>query len=181
MSESAIFGFEHAPMGLAVTRYRMIETCNARMAEIFDYNSEDLIGTSLAKLFPSTQEFVDVGTIGMQRMDENLRYEDERIMMRRTGEHFWCRVSGQSKTPDDYYAHCVWSFHDISQHRPALELSCRERQIAMLIIEGLTSKEIARLLNISPRTIDAHRARMMKKLNARNSAELIARLSAIAA
>lgn len=63
--------------------------------------------------------------------------------------------------------------------RPIIDLTARERQVAMLLAEGHTSKTIARLLEISPRTVEAYRARLLEKLGARNSAELVGRLSGI--
>ena len=41
---------------------------------------------------------------------------------------------------------------------------------------GATSKQIARLLEISHRTVEAHRARLMRKLDATTTGELVARL-----
>ncbi|MNL58354.1 Tetrathionate response regulatory protein TtrR [compost metagenome] len=55
-------------------------------------------------------------------------------------------------------------------------LTQREREIAMLVVEGMTNKEIARRLDVSHRTVEAHRSRMMEKLGARNTAELISSL-----
>ncbi|MBI4421277.1 MAG: response regulator transcription factor [Gemmatimonadetes bacterium] len=52
-------------------------------------------------------------------------------------------------------------------------LSPREREVLHLTVEGLTSKEIATRLGISPRTAEAHRAHLMHKLGVRNRVELI--------
>lgn len=52
-------------------------------------------------------------------------------------------------------------------------LTRRERQILKLVGEGHSSKEIAHLLDISPRTVDNHRANLMLKLEARNALELV--------
>jgi DNA-binding NarL/FixJ family response regulator len=52
-------------------------------------------------------------------------------------------------------------------------LTTREREILKLIAEGKSSKEIAALLFISPRTVQHHRASIMKKLNLKKIADLI--------
>jgi FixJ family two-component response regulator len=53
------------------------------------------------------------------------------------------------------------------------KLTRREREVLALVGEGLHSKEIARALAISPRTVEVHKASMMAKLGARNVAELV--------
>lgn len=52
-------------------------------------------------------------------------------------------------------------------------LSSREREVLQLIAEGKTNKEMATLLNLSVYTIDAHRGRIMEKLNLHSTGELI--------
>ncbi|MGD0193025.1 MAG: LuxR C-terminal-related transcriptional regulator [Rhizomicrobium sp.] len=52
-------------------------------------------------------------------------------------------------------------------------LTPREREILDLLVEGRLNKVIAYRLSISPRTVEAHRAQIMRKLNARNIAELV--------
>jgi FixJ family two-component response regulator len=54
-----------------------------------------------------------------------------------------------------------------------MTLTDREREILDLVVEGNTSKEIARALSISPRTVDIHRGHVMEKMQASNVAELI--------
>ena len=52
-------------------------------------------------------------------------------------------------------------------------LSTRERQVLGLLAEGLTGKEIAERLFLSPNTVERHRTNIMNKLGLRNRAELI--------
>ena len=52
-------------------------------------------------------------------------------------------------------------------------LTPRERQVLDLISNGQSNKQAGRELGISPRTIEVHRARVMEKLGARNTAELL--------
>ena len=53
------------------------------------------------------------------------------------------------------------------------QLTPREREVLQLITNGQSNKEAGRLLGISPRTIEVHRARVMEKLGARNTADLM--------
>ena len=52
-------------------------------------------------------------------------------------------------------------------------LSLREQQVLREIAAGASSKEAGRILGISPRTIEVHRARIMSRLGARNAADLM--------
>lgn len=52
-------------------------------------------------------------------------------------------------------------------------LTRREREVLTLITEGGTNKEGALRLQISPRTFESHRAQIMRKLGARNAADLL--------
>jgi len=52
-------------------------------------------------------------------------------------------------------------------------LTSREQEILQLLAEGKANKEVASTLNISPYTVETHRAKLMEKLNLRNVPELI--------
>jgi DNA-binding NarL/FixJ family response regulator len=52
-------------------------------------------------------------------------------------------------------------------------LTHRERAVVQLIAEGHTNKGIARLLNISIKTVETHRATVMRKLNLSSSADVV--------
>jgi FixJ family two-component response regulator len=57
--------------------------------------------------------------------------------------------------------------HEAQLQRPAITVAMAQ------IIRGASSKEAARSLGISPRTVDFHRANLLKKLGARNAADLV--------
>lgn len=59
------------------------------------------------------------------------------------------------------------------------QLSEREREVLGLIVAGLTNKEIGRALNLSPRTVETHRANLFAKLQAESLAQLIRRYAAL--
>ena len=52
-------------------------------------------------------------------------------------------------------------------------LTSRERQILQLVAEGNATKEIARLLNLTIKTVESHRSRLMRKLDTGNIAGLV--------
>ena len=52
-------------------------------------------------------------------------------------------------------------------------LTARESLILTEIVSGQSSKEVARGLNISPGTVEFHRANLLKKFGAKNTAELV--------
>jgi DNA-binding NarL/FixJ family response regulator len=53
------------------------------------------------------------------------------------------------------------------------KLTKRETEVLKLIVEGYTSPEIAKMLYISPRTVETHRANLMNKLKIKNTAALV--------
>lgn len=53
------------------------------------------------------------------------------------------------------------------------ELTARERQVLSLVVAGLPNKTIGYELDISPRTVEVHRANIMAKMQAKNLAELV--------
>ena len=58
-------------------------------------------------------------------------------------------------------------------HREGSSLTNRERSVVQLIAEGHTNKQIAHILDISLKTVETHRASVMRKLNLSSSAGLV--------
>ena len=95
----------------------------------------------------------------------------------REGDLFWCHVSGRALDPSRPHAAGIWAFEDLSSKRALkFELTPREREIAALLVEGKTSKVIAREIDLSPRTVEMHRAKLMRKFAAATSSELVHKL-----
>jgi len=65
---------------------------------------------------------------------------------------------------DDYRRHVT---------NPIDLLTSREREVLQMLAEGKTNKEIAGILNLSVYTVDAHRGRIMEKLNLHSINELV--------
>ena len=56
---------------------------------------------------------------------------------------------------------------------PYERLTAREREVFQLLIEGRTNAQVARILFISPKTVDNHRTHLMARLGVHSTAELI--------
>ena len=173
--------FELAPVGLVLSRQRLIVDCNRQLLAMFGAEREQLVGRSFEVLYPSAAEFERTGQRIVASLDATGRYADERIMKRAAGAHagelFWCHVSGRALNPTEPHAAGIWAFEDLSSRRVLkIDFTGREREIAALLIEGLTSKTIGRRLAISPRTVDVYRARLMRKTGAATTPELVHKL-----
>jgi PAS domain S-box-containing protein len=169
--------FQLAPVGLVISRDRIIVDCNERVMSMFGMRREALIGESFKIMYPSPDEFERIGQRIATVMKACDVYADDRIMRRANGELFWCHVTGRAIDPVHPHAAGVWTFEDLSHtRRVAVQLTPREREIAAQLLTGQTSKQIGRTLAISPRTVDVYRARLMKKYGTGNATELLQRL-----
>jgi DNA-binding CsgD family transcriptional regulator len=89
-------------------------------------------------------------------------------IMRKLGLHSTARllaVAGDAASPDDQPAPPL-AWHDLSP---------REAEIIRHVVTGLTSKEIARLLGISPLTVQKHRERARQTLGVHTLSEMVRR------
>jgi len=171
--------FDLAPIGLVLTENRIIKSCNRTFAHMFGYAREEVLDQSFRMLYPSATEFDAIRDVGLKALEATGEYSDERIMHRRDGTPFWARVRVATPTPESPLSRTILSFADISGLRPEVELTPREKQVVMRLAQGRTSKEIARDLGLSPRTIDDYRARLLRKFGVRNIAELLSRIMGV--
>jgi PAS domain S-box-containing protein len=169
--------FEFAPIGIVLTEDRIIRQCNQQFAAMFGYGRQELIGHSFRMLYASSREFEAIREVGFKALKDAGRYMDERLMPRRDGTIFWCRVRVFTFDADAPLARTILTFADISDKRPSISMTNRERQVVKCLARGLTSKETARELELSPRTVEDYRARLIKKFEVRNFSGLMARLA----
>ena len=173
--------FEMAPVGLALSRNRTMVDCNQQVCEMFGAAPEQLIGQSFQVLYPSAAEFERTGARIAPILNRRGTYADDRIMKRLDGrfkgETFWCHVTGRALNQAAPHEAGIWTFEDMSATRPVnVGLTAREREVGALLLDGLSSKEIGRLLGISHRTVEIYRARLMRKYQASNTGDLVHKL-----
>ena len=175
--------FDMAPVGLALSRNRAIVDCNQRLCEMFGAERNQLIGQSFQVLYPSADEYERTGARISPILNRSGTYADDRIMKRLDGrfkgETFWCHVTGRALNREAPHEAGIWSFEDLSARRPVkAELTPREREVAAHLMQGLTSKHIGKTLEISHRTVEIYRARLMRKYKASTTADLVHKLMA---
>jgi PAS domain S-box-containing protein len=175
--------FDLAPIGLALSRNRTMIDCNQQLCDMFGASKAQLVGQSFQLLYPSADEFERLGARMAPLLNRNGTYADDRIMKRLDGrlkgETFWCHVSGRALNPSAPHEAGIWTFEDLSALRPVrAELTPREREVAAYLMQGQTSKQIGRTLEISHRTVEIYRARLMRKYKASTTADLVHKLMA---
>lgn len=73
----------------------------------------------------------------------------------------------------DDFTDDVLGAHRNRDSGPFTKLTNREKEVLRLVVDGLTSKAIAEKLCLSPRTVDHHRARLLRKFKMRNTVDLV--------
>ena len=176
--------FEHAPVGMVLSRNRTMVDCNERLCEMFGAARDALVGQSFRVLYPSVAEFERIGKRMEPILNASGRYADNRMMKRLGGLHgafagetFWCHVTGHALNRAAPHEAGIWTFEDLGSRRSVkADLTPREREVAAQVMQGLTSKQIGRALAISHRTVELHRAKLMRKYSANTTAELVQKL-----
>jgi PAS domain S-box-containing protein len=175
--------FDLNPIGLVLSDNRVMVDCNQRLCEMFGASREQLVGQSFQVLYPSAAEYERTGARIAPIMNTRGNYADDRIMKRLDGrfkgETFWCHVTGRALDRHQPLGAGIWTFEDLSARRAVkAELTPREREVAALLTDGLTSKEIGRVLGISHRTVEIYRARLMRAYQASTTGDLVLKLVA---
>lgn len=170
------FAISDMPVPMAYATHRIIRDCNPAFADLFERQREEIVDRSFSKLYPRVSDFVRIGEMWVVHLSGCRRYYDERIMETAGGRRFWCAVNGRSRTPDNPFAEAIYCFQPMV--RPVDDdqsmLSDRRRQILTMVSQGKTNGDIAEELALSKRTVEAHRARIMRQIGVRNTAELVA-------
>ncbi|GEM_PF-649414 len=175
-TEHWTYRLDEIPVPMVFATYRIIRDCNEEFSRLFKYARSDLIDHSFAQLYPRHSDFVRTGRTWQANLPGGQVYYDERIMTAGDGQRFWCQVHGRARHATDPFAQAIYCFQPLT--RPVasngVSLTDRQSQIITLVVQGKTSAEIALELDLSARTVESHRARLMRAIGIRNSAELVA-------
>jgi PAS domain S-box-containing protein len=162
------------PLPACVAVHRIIRVCNAEFAALFGYEREATVGQSFKMLYRELEDFIAIGRRWRKGLAAGMVYSDERIMQRQDGVRFWARMDGRSLGGDDPLAHVLYTCQPTGRPVPSAPLTPRQSQVLTLVAAGRSSPEIAAELGLSSRTVEAHRARLMRLAGVANGAALIA-------
>lgn len=170
--------FQHAPDATLILAERVILRANLRVEAVFGWTAREVEGQSIRMLYPGQTDYELIGDRARRAMQASMVYRDERFMRRKDGQVVWMEGHGTALDPDDPQRLAVWTYRPLEREGSAGSLTQTERRIARYLVNGFTSKEIALAVGSSPRTVEVHRANMIRKMGVRNSFELVSRLLA---
>lgn len=148
---------------------------------VMDIAMPDLNGIEATRQIVRDHPATRVLALSMQKdavyVRETLRAGAKGYLLKDSGEHEFLAAVRAVARGDGWLSPGVSEavLEDYRRHvtDPIDLLSPREREVLQLIAESRTNKEIATALNLSVYTVEAHRARIMEKLNLHTVAELV--------
>ncbi len=169
--------FQNAPDATLILAERIILHASLRVEAVFGWTPRELEGQSVRMLYPGQTDYEVIGARARKAMQDQPVYHDERFMRRKDGQVVWMEGRGTALDRDDPQRLAIWTYRPLEVGEgPASQLTPAEKRVARYLVNGFTSKEIALALDCSPRTVEVHRANMIRKMMVRNSFELVRRL-----
>lgn len=175
--------FDHAPDATLILADRRILKASLMVEEVFGWSPDELAGKSIRILYPGQTDYELIGERARRAMQERPVYSDERFMQQKDGRMVWMAGRGRALDQADPQRLAIWTYRPLetgTASRPletgtasGVVLTPAEMRVAGYLVNGFTSKEIGKALACSPRTVEVHRANMIRKLNVRNSFELV--------
>lgn len=178
MPSYADLAFEHGPEAMLVLSERRILRASRRAEEMFGWSLRELEGQSIRHLYPGQIDYEVIGEKAQHVLRQSPIYSDQRFMQRKDGQIIMVEARGSAMESHDPWKLAIWTYREV-RNTPAKQeyhLTQAEWRVAGYLANGFSSKEIAQSLGRSPRTVEVHRANMIRKLGVRNSSELIRKL-----
>lgn len=174
LHDAEALAFRYAPDATLLLGDRCILLASHSVFDTFGWHPAELEGQSIRLLYPAESDYRRIGDRARRAMARSQTFSDERFMRHKSGEALWMAGRGRAIDAQDPEKLAVWSYRPLETGAPQPGgLTRAEIRVAGYLINGFTSKEIARSLECSPRTVEVHRANMIRKMNVRNSFELV--------
>jgi len=162
-------GFKDNPEAVCIVSSTLTDmNLNDIMQKLLQINSEaKVIIISGSSDIGNVNHALNLGVKGyITRQVSAKELEETVLTVFKNGQAFSRNVS---ETIVGYYAHS----HSSGIEATRKSITKREKEVLSLIVQGLTSSEIAKRLYISPRTVETHRSNLMQKLQIKNTAGLV--------
>jgi DNA-binding NarL/FixJ family response regulator len=143
--------------GMEVSRAILARNPNANIVILSMYDDEDYISRCL--------EYGVKGYVVKNESGSELEYAIKSVLQ---GKNYFSR-----QAQDVIFKKYSQNVSKKKTNEDTVNLTKREVEIIKLIADGLTSQQMADRLFISPRTVETHRANVMKKLTVKNAIELV--------
>lgn len=109
---------DSTPSGIAfLSADRYFLEINQQVAFMFGYSKDSLINQSTQHLYNTAYDFESLGKEAYPILLEGKTYESERLMKRKDGSRFWCRLRGKLLKPKDTSQGSVWNLEDITERK----------------------------------------------------------------
>jgi len=169
----------HQPVFVVEFETRLIEAVNAAVEEAFGYPADDLVGRPTHILHADPELFAMFGRIGEGSLARNEPFSARGWMKRRDGE-----IVATEHLVTPFKAACGRRLHLsfvairdwpiwLALYHKLQSLTRREREILRRTLGGDSAKGIALDLDISHRTVESHRASMLRKFEVGSTVELL--------
>lgn len=129
---------ENTIVGVAYMRDRRFVWANARMAGIFGYQTGELDGQPVRRLYATQEEYEDVGRLMADAAPDNF-VTHERALACKDGALIWCRISGRLLRQGDVHSPSVWVVQDLSDKKRAEDALRRMNQRLEQTVERRTT------------------------------------------
>ncbi|GJI99331.1 hypothetical protein RugamoR57_60490 [Duganella caerulea] len=109
---------DNASVGILFSKAQIMLSCNPRMAEMFGYDIDEMLGQPSAMVFPSAEHYEEFGREAAPLLGAGQPFEKKEYQFkRRDGGLFWCRV--RAKAVDDEHSDggTIWILEDVTSTR----------------------------------------------------------------
>ncbi|SRR6056297_74016 len=172
---------DQATPALFIYQNEKLQYVNKRFCDILGYSQKELLGMNLVNVVYKDDIHFVIDKIN--RCFRGVQYELDVGFraIKKNQDIFYVRLTGRIVTVQGK-KNLVGSLFqeereknvtsEIENSNTSIEITSREKEVIMNICKGLSNSEIAEKLNLSKRTIEGHRNRLLKKTGCQNSVSL---------
>ncbi|MCX7145036.1 MAG: EAL domain-containing protein [Sulfuritalea sp.] len=117
--------FDNAAVGILFARDRMVQRCNRRLAEIFGYEPEELMGRSTRVFYLNEEDYQRHGAEALPVLMAGGTFIGENRVRHKDGHAFWVRATGRQVAGQTDSIDLTWIFEDVTERHQAEEALLR--------------------------------------------------------